>query len=62
MDVDFCPNCKKAGLRYEDPEGHYPSDYVPLKNYGAKKWCPRCKIWVSPKAHNVMGCIGDGNY
>ena len=54
MDVGFCPNCKKAGLRYKNPEGHYPSEYVPLKNYGAKKWCPRCKEWVEPKVHNVM--------
>ena len=54
MDVDFCPNCAKAGLRYKDPEGHYPNDYVPLQNRGATKWCPRCKQWVEPKARNVM--------
>lgn len=54
MDVDFCPNCQKAGLRYKDPEGHYPNDYVPLQNSGATKWCPRCKQWVKPKARPVL--------
>lgn len=58
MDVDFCPNCKKAGLRYKDHDGHYPVDFlahdVLSRSRETKKWCPRCKEWVKPKAHNVM--------
>lgn len=58
MRIDYCPQCKKAGLKYE--RIHIPSWYVKtpeqqaiwdenkLHQSNGKKWCPRCQQWVTP--------------
>ena len=46
MRISYCPQCNKAGLRYEDPEGHCHL-WVELE-YRGKRYCPRCKVWVKP--------------
>jgi len=63
MRIDYCPGCGKAGLHYEryledskfNPEsGRYEYEDTPerlenlLYRELNKKWCPRCKEWVTP--------------
>jgi hypothetical protein len=69
MKIDYCPKCKKAGLKYE----RYPSnpylipplepDEVEIKensDHRAKheKWCPRCQEWVRPENQPYIGARG----
>ncbi len=66
MDVAYCPECKKAGLRCKDDWGLDPlrrTRYQAFTDYQAGKddpvcmserYCPRCKKWVTPEYRNVM--------
>ncbi len=58
MDVAYCPECKKAGLRLIAGNGPLPPNH-PRPAYAVdgdkRRWCPRCKKWVLPrKDRNVM--------
>jgi len=60
MRIDYCPKCKKAGLKYERyqhaPYANppiMPSDFEMAENKYhhstlGEKWCPRCREWVNP--------------
>ena len=67
MDVGFCPECKKAGLRHEDNDGlgydgkTAQQRYTEWNNgvrmslaFNFYRWCPRCQKWVEPILKNVM--------
>jgi len=63
MDVDFCPKCHKAGLRYEIkhippwmPDNRTAEEKTESSRglSNNEKWCPRCKEWVKPTSRNVM--------
>ncbi len=60
MEIDYCPQCGKAGLRYEkeglDYQGltsreryNHWKEGVATAAYKCKKWCPSCKGWVKPQ-------------
>jgi len=50
MRIAYCPNCGKAGLRWEDTEGHYPWEI----GMEGKRFCPRCNAWVVPERRKAM--------
>jgi hypothetical protein len=70
MRIDHCPKCKKAGLRYEDPNGRDADNRTqyericaktagkPVAKWGESKWCPRCKEWVKPNNQEWIGKNG----
>jgi len=67
MDVAYCPDCKKAGLKHEDAnslgyDGLTSEQRYDKWNNGERlsfafnffRWCPRCQKWVKPIWKNVM--------
>lgn len=42
MRVNYCPQCGKAGLRWQDPRGERPEEWA----YTVHRFCPRCQVWV----------------
>lgn len=55
MRIRFCPECGKAGLKWNDPEGKGYDGLTDAERYrsGAvtdwsMRYCPRCKEWVKP--------------
>jgi hypothetical protein len=60
MRINYCPECKKAGLKYERyPRSLYSNPpVIPTQEQKAEneqhhlineKWCPRCAKWVKPE-------------
>lgn len=41
MEIPYCPNCGKAGLRWRNPQ----EERTPHMSY-ITRYCPRCKKWV----------------
>jgi hypothetical protein len=57
MRIDYCPKCKKAGLKCKNNEGQTwdghgqlvkSNQITAMCNPWDIKWCPRCKVWVVP--------------
>jgi hypothetical protein len=62
MRIDYCPECHKAGLKYQRyPDSPYSNPPLILTleqkieneryHHDNAKWCPRCKEWVKPENH-----------
>jgi hypothetical protein len=68
MRIDYCPNCKKAGLKHQDPQGRDNMGLTSKESYekflrhekltgegSGRKWCPRCLGWVIPNNRPYLG-------
>ncbi len=69
MQIDYCPQCNKAGLKHEryphSPYSNPPQiptleQRIENERYHAdgKKWCPRCQEWVKPENHHYISARG----
>jgi hypothetical protein len=58
MRIRYCPDCKKAGLKWDDANGkgydgmtdreRYSSNIPVKEGLFNMRYCPRCHGWVHP--------------